>query len=87
MVAVLLQRVGGTVVGAAEHRADGAGAGEQGAGFVALHLQALLDGDAVAVLVGDVLGLTVDQGAGGGGETAGGAAGLDGAEFEEHLVG
>lgn len=87
MVAVLLQRVRGEVVGTAEHRADGAGAGEQGARLVALHLQALLDADAVAVLVGDVLCLTVDQGTGRGGEAARGAARLDGAEFQEDLVG
>ncbi len=87
MIAVLLQRVRGAVVGAAEHRADGAGGGEQGAGLVALHLQALLDADAVAVLVGDVLRLTVDQGAGRGGQPTGGAAGLDGAEFQQDLVG
>lgn len=87
MVAVLLQLVRGPVVGAAEHGADGGGAGQQGAGLVALHLQALLDGDPLAVLVADVLRLPVDQGARGGGQTARGAAGLDGAELEEHLVG
>ncbi len=87
MVAVLLQGVGGAVVRAAEHRADGAGAGEQGTGLVALHLQTLFYADAVAVLVGDVLGLTVDQGPGGGGQAAGGTARLHGAEFQQHLVG
>ncbi len=87
MVAVLLERVGGVLVGAAEHRADGAGAGEQGPGLVALHLQALLDADAVAVLVGDVLGLTVDQGPAGLGQPAGGTAGLDAAQLQQHLVG
>ncbi len=73
-MAVALQGVGGALVRAAEDRADGAGAGEQGAGLVALHLQALLDADPVAVLVGDVLGLPVDEGAAGPGEAAGGAA-------------
>ncbi len=87
MVAVLLQLVGRTVVRAAEDGADGDRAGEQGAGLVALHLQALLDADALAVLVGDVLGLAVDELAAGGGQPAGGAAGLDGAEFQQDLVG
>lgn len=87
MVAVLLQGVGGAVVRAAEHGADGAGAGEQGAGLVALHLQALLDADAVAVLVGDVLRLAVDEGTGRARQAAGGAARLDGAEFQQDLVG
>ncbi len=86
-MAVLLQGVGGAVVRAAEDRADGAGAGEQGAGLVALHLQALLDADPVAVLVGDVLGLAVDEGAGGGGQAARGAARLGGAQLQQHLVG
>ena len=87
VVAVRLQRVGGAVVGAAEHRADGDGAGQQRAGLVALHLQALLDGDPLAVLVGDVLRLAVDELAGGGGQPAGRAAGLDGAELQQDLVG
>ncbi len=87
MVAVGLQDVGGAVVGAAEDGADGDRAGQQGAGLVALHLQALRDGDPLAVLVGDVLGLAVDELAGGRGQPAGGAAGLDGAQLEQDLVG
>ena len=47
----------------------------------------LIDGDPLAVLVGDVLGLSVDELAAGGGQAARGAARLDGAELQQDLVG
>src|SRR5690606_9316613 len=77
VVAVLLQHVRGLLGRPAEYCPDGNGAGQQRTGLVALHLQALLDRDPFTVLEGDVLGLTVDELAGGRGESSRGPSALD----------